>query len=86
MVCKTGLVPLVVESDVEVVGFVNDNSLIGSDIGLVIDGNRFLIRNMYGCTLTYFKKKTNFIAHTLAKLALSSDEDRVWLEKFPPCV
>ncbi|KAK3222306.1 hypothetical protein Dsin_009331 [Dipteronia sinensis] len=36
--------------------------------------------------ILFASKKSNLVAHSLAKMALSNNEDMFWLESVPPCV
>ncbi|KAK1552288.1 hypothetical protein Q3G72_013826 [Acer saccharum] len=83
----TGLVPVDLVSDAAVVvGLVNDMKEHGSEIGLVIDAIRKLMLALPSSVLRFAPRATNFVAHKLAKFALVSDVDCVWLEDFPRCV
>ena len=87
LACETGLVPLDLVSDATVVvSLVNDLKEHVSEIGLVVDAIRRLLVSLPGCELRYAPRSTNWVAHTLAKSALSSSEDYVWIEDFPPCI
>ncbi|KAK3219321.1 hypothetical protein Dsin_013291 [Dipteronia sinensis] len=87
LTCETGLYPVEVESDAKVVvGWINDSKHYSSDVGLVIDAIRKLLRYNVSCSIKFVSRKANVVAHTLAKLTLSCEEDYVWLEDFPPCI
>ncbi|KAK0597399.1 hypothetical protein LWI29_024899 [Acer saccharum] len=63
LACETGLVPLDLVSDVVgVVGLVNDTKEHASDIGLVIDAIRRLMRSLPSCELRFAPRATNLVA------------------------
>ena len=83
----TGLVPLDLVSDAAVVvGMVNDMKDHDAEIGLVIAAIRRMMVRLPSCVLKFAPRATNFVAHTLAKKALCSSQDYVWLEDFPPYI
>ncbi|KAK3198222.1 hypothetical protein Dsin_021637 [Dipteronia sinensis] len=84
---KTGLVPFVVETDaLGVVNLVKAGCSFSNDIGLVINDILAHLREAPGVSLNFVPRKANYVAHSLAKLALESSELRFWMEECPPCV
>ncbi|KAK3225424.1 hypothetical protein Dsin_005286 [Dipteronia sinensis] len=80
LACETGLYPIEVESDAKVVvGWINDSKHYSSEVGLVIDAIHKILRYNISCSIKFVSKKANVVTHTLAKLALSWEEDYVWL-------
>ena len=78
LACETGLVPLdLASADAAVVVDMVDMKEHAFEIGLVIDAIRSLMRSLSDCVLRFAPRATHFIAHTLAKNALSSVEDCV---------
>ncbi|KAK2651259.1 hypothetical protein Ddye_018748 [Dipteronia dyeriana] len=87
LACETGLYPVEVESDAKVVvGWINDSKHYSSEVGLVIDAIRKILRYNPSCSIKYVSRKANVVACTLAELALSYEDDYVWLEDFPPSI
>ncbi|KAK3205088.1 hypothetical protein Dsin_019134 [Dipteronia sinensis] len=87
LACETGLYPVEVESDAKVVvGWINDSKHYSSEVGLVMDAIRQILRYNVSCSIKFVSRKANVVAHTLAKLALSCEEDYVWLEDFLLCI
>ncbi|KAK1583875.1 hypothetical protein Q3G72_027826 [Acer saccharum] len=82
-----GFLPCRIESDsLQVVDMINKGTRLLSDVGPVISlicGS--LIANS-GCGISHISRKANSVAHCLAKVALSIDSFRCWLDCCPPCV
>ncbi|KAK2638080.1 hypothetical protein Ddye_025875 [Dipteronia dyeriana] len=75
-VLKTGVFPLVVETDaLGVVQMVKIGSSFSVDIGLVIGGILARLQDSKGATMGFVPKKANSVTHTLLKLALHIGED-----------
>ncbi|KAK2642635.1 hypothetical protein Ddye_024398 [Dipteronia dyeriana] len=75
------------ESDaVLVINWVSDGKVVDSDKGLILKDILSLSRQMGFCSFKFTSRECNYVSHCLAKLALSFDFDRVWIEEFPPCV
>ncbi|KAK0607982.1 hypothetical protein LWI29_023530 [Acer saccharum] len=69
--------PAEIESDAAmVVGWINNSRKIDSEVGLVIEEIRLMVQGMIGCTVNYASRKANFVAHNIAKLALSNNKDK----------
>ncbi|KAK3182792.1 hypothetical protein Dsin_030078 [Dipteronia sinensis] len=87
LACETGLVPFEIESDAAVVvDWINEAKVFESEVGTIIDDIRFLMQRLNTCNVKFVFRKANYVAHFLAKLALSICEDQVWLEEYPSCV
>ena len=82
-----GLFPTMIESDaLGVVNLVNSDGIILADIGLVIQYIQTRIKRGLVKWVRFVPRKANVVAHNLAKLVLSINQNRIWLECFPPCV
>ncbi|KAK3230811.1 hypothetical protein Dsin_002692 [Dipteronia sinensis] len=82
-----GLWPCVVESDSQVVvSLVNSVSSPLDEIGLFINDIVDLMNSSPQCKMCFIPRKANMVAHGLAKLGLSSESDRFWIEEVPPSV
>ncbi|KAK3218996.1 hypothetical protein Dsin_012966 [Dipteronia sinensis] len=84
---EAGLVPIVVESDaLAVVNLINAGDQIHAEIGLVVCDIRNLLKSIECGQVVFVFRMVNVVAHLLAKLALSLDEGRFWIEEYPLCV
>ena len=84
---ECGLHPCVIESDVAVVvKWVNDHSHSDSVGGNILGEISSLIINLQILVVSHIPRLANFVAHGLARYALTVDEDRYWMGDFPPCV
>ncbi|KAK3223777.1 hypothetical protein Dsin_010802 [Dipteronia sinensis] len=81
-----GLVPVIVESDAKVVvDIVNLRVVSSVDIGNIIADILYLIHSN-PITVSFVPRIANSVAHSLAKLSISSTKDNIWFESCPPCV
>ncbi|KAK3190102.1 hypothetical protein Dsin_029663 [Dipteronia sinensis] len=72
------LVPTIVESDAKVVvNIVNLGVVPSADIGNIIADILYLIHSNPS-TVSFIPRIANSVAHSLAKLAISSTKDNVW--------
>ncbi|KAL5812922.1 hypothetical protein ACOSQ3_027872 [Xanthoceras sorbifolium] len=83
-----GLLDLVIESDcAQVIKLLNDNTVVRSDIGLVLNDIREILRlSSPRFSFVHIRRSGNLVAHSLAKLAVSKVDCCVWVNDFPPCV
>ncbi|KAK2654944.1 hypothetical protein Ddye_007996 [Dipteronia dyeriana] len=82
-----GLFPCMLESDAEVVvGWINNVTPLCFEIGVVIMDIQNLLKLDIYISINFVSRKTNYIAHVLAKNDLSCVEDMFWLKELSPCV
>lgn len=82
----SGLQVSYVESDtIDAVCAIEDEDSLAAD-NFIFSDIRHLIGEAGGGTCCYCPRQGNMGAHTLAKLALSLDENRFWLEEYPSCI
>ncbi|KAK2661981.1 hypothetical protein Ddye_000555 [Dipteronia dyeriana] len=80
-----GLLPDVVESDaLGVVKHINDGTIISADVGLVLSDILHIMCLVGIESVLFVSRKVNMVAHYLSKMALAIDQDRFWVEEFPP--
>ncbi|KAL5811138.1 hypothetical protein ACOSQ4_027706 [Xanthoceras sorbifolium] len=80
-----GLLDLVIESDcAQVIKLLNDNTVVRSDIGLVLNDIREILRlSSPRFSFVHIRRSGNLVAHSLAKLAFSKVDCCVWVNDFP---
>ncbi|KAK3188892.1 hypothetical protein Dsin_028453 [Dipteronia sinensis] len=72
----TCLVPAIVESDaLGVVNLINSGHSVSAEVGMVVDDIIHRIRTSTITLVGFVPRKTNFVAHYLAKIALTVSED-----------
>ncbi|KAK2654924.1 hypothetical protein Ddye_007976 [Dipteronia dyeriana] len=82
-----GALPTVVECDAKgVVELINSGRKNYSEIGLVCLDITDRLRDGSISGIQFVARAAINVAHTLAKLALSVDHDRFWVESYPDCV
>ncbi|KAK2662898.1 hypothetical protein Ddye_001472 [Dipteronia dyeriana] len=82
---NSGLLPFLVESDaLNVVNLIRFGCSPDVDVGIVV--RKILeVRNAFLDPLIFFaSRKSNLVAHSLAKMVLSIEEDLFWLMSIPP--
>ncbi|KAK3230173.1 hypothetical protein Dsin_002054 [Dipteronia sinensis] len=83
----SGLLPCMVESDPQVVDkLINWCDIPISDIGTLISDIRFFGGCHSNCRIVFPPRKTNMVAHNLAKFGLTIDDDLFSMEEIPRCV
>ncbi|KAK1591591.1 hypothetical protein Q3G72_010033 [Acer saccharum] len=81
----SGLVPFVIETDALNVGrFIRSGRPLDADVGSVINEILVVLDDCSNPSILFASRKVNSVAHRLAKMALSIDEDMFWLEFVPP--
>ncbi|KAK3226550.1 hypothetical protein Dsin_006412 [Dipteronia sinensis] len=82
-----GIVLCMIEFNAEVtVNWINDGSHLDSACGVVLEDMSLLISNLGVVSIKHVSRVANGVAHELAKLALTKDDDLFWLEDYPPSV
>ncbi|KAK2659191.1 hypothetical protein Ddye_005724 [Dipteronia dyeriana] len=82
-----GTLPVVIESKAwGVVELINSGSMNFTEIGLVCSDIVSRLRNGLITRVFYVPRNANTVAHSLAKLAITVDNDRFWVVSFPDCV
>ncbi|KAK2653789.1 hypothetical protein Ddye_013645 [Dipteronia dyeriana] len=82
-----GTLPTVIESDARgVVKLINSGKTIFTEISLVCSDTVSRLSDGSISRVYYVPRRTNIVAHSLAKLAITVDYDRFWVESFPDCV
>ena len=77
----------VLESDAAVVvKWINENTHWDSVGGNILGEISSLIINLQILEVNHVPRLANFVAHGLARYALTIDDHRYWMEDFPPCV
>ncbi|KAK2642557.1 hypothetical protein Ddye_024320 [Dipteronia dyeriana] len=69
-----------------VVELINSDRTNYSEIGLVCLDITDRLRDGSISGIHFVPRAANNVAHRLAKLALSADHDRFWVESYPDCV
>ncbi|KAK2649997.1 hypothetical protein Ddye_017486 [Dipteronia dyeriana] len=76
----SGLVPTVIESNaLSVVSLINSGSPNLTELGLVCGDIAKHIQDGVITAVGFIPRKAKVVAHTLAKMALSIDQDRFWM-------
>ncbi|KAI9198073.1 hypothetical protein LWI28_009622 [Acer negundo] len=87
LACDTGLYPCQADSDVAVVvNWINNGSILVSEIGSVINDIHILLRQARCKSINFVPRLANQVVHVLVKNALSLVEDMFWLKDNPSCV
>ncbi|KAK3221985.1 hypothetical protein Dsin_009010 [Dipteronia sinensis] len=84
---ETGLTPTIVETDaLGVVDLVNGDCSISTEIGLIVQDIKDKLRTSSIGPVVFVPRKANMVADALSKMALVLDDDRFWMESYPPGV
>ncbi|KAK3230934.1 hypothetical protein Dsin_002815 [Dipteronia sinensis] len=87
MAKDSGLWPCEVEIDTQtIVNLIESPGSPLSDIGLVIKDIELFLESSPACTVAFIPRSANMVAHSLAKLGLSVDNDCFSEEDYPPVV
>jgi hypothetical protein len=70
----------------QIVSAVKTNNQRWSKFGHIIDGIRSGLHHLRSWQIHHVKRDANSAAHTLAREAIKSVIDRVWIEEVPPCI
>ncbi|KAK3228183.1 hypothetical protein Dsin_008045 [Dipteronia sinensis] len=66
-----------------VVQLIDSPDTLLSEIGLVIKDIKLVLEICHACSVAFVPRSANMVAHHLAKLGLSVDNDCFWLEDCP---
>ncbi|KAK0592574.1 hypothetical protein LWI29_021554 [Acer saccharum] len=84
LAAETGLTPAILESDaLSVVNKIGLEMVNGAEIGVVINDIYEVLRRSKVSTINFVPRLANSVAHSLAKLALASEGESMWLEDCP---
>ncbi|KAK3225380.1 hypothetical protein Dsin_005242 [Dipteronia sinensis] len=76
-----------IESDtLGVVNLINGKETPLADIGILLCDISDLLCSVPIVVVSFVSRKANMVAHTLAKMGLTSSDDQFWLENYPPDV
>ncbi|XP_042944640.1 uncharacterized protein LOC122278525 [Carya illinoinensis] len=82
---ELGLQKVLLEGDSQVVvKDTNSNADIWANYGVVIEDIRSLLKDNMSWSVNFIHREANNVAHSLAKMALTCDEEIVWMEEGPP--
>ncbi|KAK2661078.1 hypothetical protein Ddye_007611 [Dipteronia dyeriana] len=81
------LVLFSLESDAQtIVNPVNNGVLSCSEVGLIIKDISLKLESLSNVSIAFVPRKSNMVAHCLAKLSLSLEADMLWLGDYPHCL
>jgi hypothetical protein len=84
---KMGYSDVILEGDaLEVVQAMNREGFSSGQYGALINDTKTLLQQVQHWTVCHVKRVANVAAHSLAKLAFSFSEERLWTKDFPLCV
>ncbi|KAK0599705.1 hypothetical protein LWI29_007836 [Acer saccharum] len=84
---ELGLVPFLIESNCfQVVQMIRYGDSFNGDVGPIISNVVLSLKSLPRCSIGFVPRAGNAVAHSLAKLAISFNVDRCWLDSFPPYV
>ncbi|KAK2642672.1 hypothetical protein Ddye_024435 [Dipteronia dyeriana] len=83
----SSLMPAIIESDaLSMVSHINSGSPNHTKLGFICGDIAKYIQDGVIIVVSFVPQKANVVTHTLAKMALSINHDRFWMETFPSCV
>ncbi|XWS28401.1 hypothetical protein CRYUN_Cryun25bG0065600 [Craigia yunnanensis] len=81
-----GFTSILLGDALRVINQINLSSPDLSKVGNLVDKCRSLVRIFQSCSVSHVNRSANAMAHSLAKLALETNNDLYWIEDFPPVV
>ncbi|XP_021748542.1 uncharacterized protein LOC110714345 [Chenopodium quinoa] len=84
---ESGFRRVCVETDcLKLHSYVSKGNAPPTEFGSIVHDILHIAKGCQSCSFTFVKRSGNRVAHELAKLALSFDSLRVWLEEVPGCI